>query len=80
MLSDTHPDAERVQIELIRKKTISQRFAMVRSLTAFTIDLSRRAITKANSNLDEDEVRLKYIELFYGEDLAKRVADYLAKR
>jgi hypothetical protein len=80
MLSDTHPDAERVQVELIRKKTISERFAMVRSLTAFTIDLSRRAIAKANPNLSPQELQIKYIEMFYGIELARRVREYLSKQ
>ena len=79
MLTDTHPDAEKVQIELLRKKTVSERFALVRSLTAFTIDLSRRAIARANPDLSPDELRIKYIELFYGKDLAQRVRDYLSK-
>jgi hypothetical protein len=79
MQSDTHPDAERVQIELIRRKTVSERFAMVRSLTAFTADLSRRAIARANPGLDDDELRLKFIEINYGAELAHRVRDYLKK-
>jgi len=79
MLSDTHPEAERVQIELLRKKTVSERFALVRSLTAFTINLSRRAIARANPDLSLDELRLKYIELYYGKDLAQRVREYLSK-
>ena len=30
MLSDTHPDAERVQLELIRKMSIAERLARAR--------------------------------------------------
>ncbi|HEY4760922.1 MAG TPA: hypothetical protein VIH42_10120 [Thermoguttaceae bacterium] len=80
MLSDTHPDAEKVQIELIQKKTVSERFALVRSLTAFTIDLSRRAIAQANPYLNPDELRIKYIELVYGKELAQRVGEYISKQ
>jgi hypothetical protein len=79
MISDTHPEAERVQIELLRKKTVSERFALVRSLTAFTIDLSRRAVARANPDLNPEELRLKYIELVYGKELARRVREYLSK-
>jgi hypothetical protein len=68
-----------VQIELLRKKTVSERFALVRSLTAFTIDLSRRAIARANPDLSPDELRIKYIELVYGKELSQRVRDYLLK-
>jgi hypothetical protein len=79
MLTDTHPESDRVQIELLRKKTVSERFALVRSLTAFTIDLSRRAIARANPDLSPDELRIKYIELVYGKELSQRVRDYLLK-
>jgi hypothetical protein len=80
MITDTHPDAERVQIELLRKKTVSERFALVRSLTTFTIELSRRAIARANPDLNPDELRLKYIELVYGKELSQRVRDFLSKK
>ncbi len=79
MISDTHPDAERVQIELIRKRTVSERFALVRSLTAFALGLSRRAISRTNPDLGPEELRLKYIELAYGRELAQRVKEYLSK-
>ncbi len=29
---DTHPDMERMQLELLRKATVAQRFGLVRSL------------------------------------------------
>jgi hypothetical protein len=80
MLSDTHPDAERVQIELLRKKTVSERFAMIRSLTAFTFNLSRQAIARAYPNLSDDELRIKYIEHAYGQDLAERVQKHLSEQ
>jgi hypothetical protein len=48
MLSDTHPDAERVQIELLRQMTGAQRIAQVRSQTAFVVGLARQAIARGN--------------------------------
>ncbi len=80
MLSDTHPEAEKVQLELLRKATVAERFAKMRSLTAMTISLSRRAIARANPRLSPEQVRLKFIELHYGKDLAKRVRKYLENR
>jgi hypothetical protein len=73
MLSDTHPDAQRVQIELIRQFTFAQRWAKMASLTAYAVNLSRRAIAEANPGLSPRELDLKFIELSYGRELAERV-------
>lgn len=77
MLTDTHPEAERVQLELLRKKTPSERFALVRSLTAFVTGLSRRSLMQANPDLSDSELQIKVIELQYGKELAERVRKYL---
>lgn len=80
MLTDTHPDAQRVQIELLRKLSVAERFEKVRALTARTVGLSKRAIARANPDLSPEEVKLKFIELHYGRDLAERVRQYLESR
>jgi hypothetical protein len=49
---DTSPEAEGVQIELLRNMTIAQRMSRVRSLTRTTIQLSRRAIHRAYPDMD----------------------------
>ena len=78
MLTDTHPEAERVQLELLRKKTPAERFALMRSLTAFVTGLSRRSLMQANPDLSEADLRIKVIELQYGKELAQRVRNYLS--
>jgi len=80
LLSDTHPEAEQVQIELLRKLSVAERFSKVRALTARTLGLSKRAIARANPDFSPEEVKLKLIELHYGADLAQRVREYLANR
>ncbi len=80
MLSDTHPEAEKVQIELIRKMSVGERLGIMRSMTATAIGLSRRAIAEANPELTGQEFELKCIELYYGADLAARVREYLKHR
>jgi hypothetical protein len=77
MPSDTHPDAERVQIELLRQMTGAQRIAQMRSQTAFVVGLSRQAIARANPRLDEREVNLLWVENAYGPKIAKRLRDYM---
>ena len=80
MLSDTSPDAETVQIELLRKSTVAERFAKVRALTARTVGLSKRALARANPDLSPEELKLRFVELHYGKELAERVRKYVNSR
>ena len=80
MFSDTHPDAEKVQIDLLRKASNSERFGLMCSLTATAISLSRRAIARANPDLSPQEVDLKFVELHYGKGLSGRLRGYLETR
>jgi CHAD domain-containing protein len=68
---DTSDEAHVVQIALLRKATIAQRFARVRSLTSSTIELSRRAIRRRLGDVDEREVLLVFVQLHYGRELAE---------
>jgi len=80
MFSDTSTEAEKVQIELIRRCTVAQRFAKVRSLTARTFGLSKRAIARANPGLSPQQLQIKFIEFHYGKDLADRFRRYQKRR
>ncbi len=77
---DTTRKAETVQIELLRKASLADRFARACSLTATAISLSRRAIARANPDLSPQEVDLKFVELHYGKPLAARLRSYLNDR
>jgi hypothetical protein len=80
MLSDTHPDIERVQTELARRTSGAQKITQLRSQTALVTSLSRQALARANPQLDEREVNLLWVEHAYGKDLAKRLRDYSKMR
>ena len=77
MLSDTSAEAERVQVELLRAAGFAGRFARMQSLTATTINLSRRAIARAKPGLDPAELDVKCVELFYGKELAREFQVHL---
>jgi len=79
MLSDTHPDAEKVQIDLIRKASVAKRISMMRSLTSMLVKLSRRGIARLNPNFDSQEVNLLWVEINYGKPLAEELRIYLKK-
>ncbi|MEZ4525042.1 MAG: hypothetical protein R2941_03870 [Desulfobacterales bacterium] len=77
---DTHPEAEKVQISLIQNLTAAQKISRVRSLSQSTILLSRRAITRANPDLDKKELTLKFISYHYGENLANSLREFMDNR
>ena len=61
-LSETHPDAARVQLELLRKASVAQRLALTRSLTTSAIEMARRAIEQANPSMNRRDRDLLFIE------------------
>ncbi len=78
--SDTDRQAEAVQIALLRKATVAQRFAQVCSLSQMTLSLSRRAIARRNRHLSEAELRVLFVRHLYGDELADGFSAYLEDR
>ena len=78
--SDTRLGAEEVQISLIRRASIAKRISRVRSLSQTTMQLSRRAISRANPELGGPELNLIFVAYHYGDDLANRLRQYLKRR
>jgi len=77
---DTHPGAEKVQIMLLRQATVAKRLAVMCSLSQTTIQLSRRAIRRANPTYSPLEVKLAFVAYHYGEELAERLRQYVEQR
>ena len=80
MLSDTHPEAARVQLELLRRASPAKRFALACSLTDTVLSLCRRALAEANPGLSKDKLDLLFVELNYGRELAERVRVFQQER
>jgi len=76
---DTYPETEKVLISLIIKENISKKLSHILSLSQTTIQLSKRAITRANKNLDAGQINLLFINYHYGKDLAEQVKKYIGK-
>ena len=77
---DTHPQAEVVQIQLLRQATPARRFALMCSLSETVAALSRRAIRRANPAYSQLELDLAFVAYHYGEELAERVRPQLEQR
>ncbi len=79
ILNDCSPEAEEVQIELLKKSGVAKRFALMASLTDSMRSLSRRAIDRANPDLSEFEKKIKFVSLCYGDELGIKLRDYVLK-
>jgi hypothetical protein len=80
VLSDTSPEVEDIQIELIKKLTPAQRAAKIFSLSDQVITLSKRAIRRQNPGLSEFEMKILYLHYFYGPVIAQKVRAYLQEK
>ncbi len=74
---DTSPEAEKVQINLIRESSVARRISKVRSLSQTIMYLSRRSIQRTNPFLSEQEVNIAFVANHYGEKLAERLRLYM---
>ena len=72
-VTDTHPEVEARQIELLRSASPARRFAIVRSLTRTVVMLSRRALRRRRPHATEKELDREFVELHYGEEVARRL-------
>lgn len=77
---DTHPEAERVQIELLSKASTERRLELGLSLSQTALRIARQAIAQANPLASEEEQKLLFVEVTYGKELADRVRTYLFAR
>ena len=77
---DTSADAERAQIELLRRASPARHVRLTRSLSQTVVNLSRRAIRRARPELTEQQVLLEFLAVAYGEELAAKVRRHLASR
>jgi hypothetical protein len=70
MLTDTHPEAEAFQQELLRRASVSEKFSLVRTLTATVVSLCWQGIRERHPEFSELEIGLYFVEMNYGKALA----------
>lgn len=79
-LSDTDPEAARVQLELLRRASPAKRLSLALSLSRSVLGLSRRGLARRLPGASEEEVGLRFVELHYGRELAQELRLDLARR
>ena len=68
--NDIDQESEQVMISLLRAKNTPEKFALIRSLSQSVIQLSKRAIARANNGIDEEQINAIFVDLHYGGELA----------
>jgi hypothetical protein len=76
-MSDTHPDAARVQLELLRAAGPERRLKLAVSLSSTAMRLSRETLARTRHLTDATEIKLEWARVHYGDDLARRVRAWL---
>lgn len=78
--ADTHPDVERVLIEMIRKAPIEKRFSLVQSMTRSGIWTNVGAWRNIHQQASEREAAVNFASFAYGPVLAQYVQTALEER
>lgn len=74
--TDTNPEVERVLISLLRKISVEEKLNRTLRFSSSIINLSKRAISRANPDLSEDEKNLLFVEYHYGANLANKLRSF----
>ena len=75
--TDTNPEVERIYVSLLRNISVHDRLVRTLSFSSSIIDLSKRAISRANPDLSEQEKNILFVEYHYGVELAKKLRSFL---
>ena len=79
-LSDTDPEAARVQLELLRSASPSRRLRLALSLSRTTLTLAHDGLARGLPDASPEEVGLRFVALNYGPELAEEVRSALSTR
>lgn len=79
-LSDTDPEAERVQLALLRAAPVARRLQATCDISSLAVGLARRALRRAHPEADDDQLAVLFVRTHYGEELAAGMERYLASR
>jgi hypothetical protein len=79
-LSDTDPEAERVQLALLRAAPVARRLQVACDLSSLAVGLARRALRRAHPEADDGQLGLLFVRGHYGDELADALAGHLALR
>jgi hypothetical protein len=77
---DFSPKKKYLFVEVMRQLTVAQRIWVSRQMTAWEVSRSREEIARENPQSSEEEVKMRWVELNYGQELAAELREYLKLR
>lgn len=78
--ADTTPDAEAFLFEQLAKRSAAEKVRMIGQATATMRTLAMIGLRERNPKATEQELRIKFVELFYGPAAASEIAKRLRAR
>jgi hypothetical protein len=78
--ADTSPETEHIQIELLRKRSIPQKLAMVESWSQFILEATRQGIRREYPEMSEEDVALTLVARQFGQPFAEKIRVALIQR
>ena len=75
--ADTSLEAEKAQIELLRKAGVAKRTSLALSLSQTVIAMAKRAIGRRHPDWSARQVNIAFVEYHYGRELADNLRQYL---
>lgn len=78
--TDTSPEAEQIQIALLRQASAARHVSLTCALTQMVVQLSWRGIKRAHPGLDDRTTRLVSVALDYGRVLADNLSAALERK
>ena len=78
--ADTTPDAERVQVALLRAAPVGRRLHLALALSATVIGAARRGLLRSEPQASTREIDLRFVELHYGAAVAEDLRAELNRR
>ena len=73
LLSDTHPAAEKMQVEILRSMPAAEKFRILNGLIVAGQSLSLSCLRERFPDADAEELRRRLATLLLGSELATRV-------
>lgn len=78
--ADTDPDAERVQVELFRRASVTRRLQLAQSLSATMKQAALRALAATRPGASHRDLTLRFVQIHYGAELAAGLRADLDRR
>jgi hypothetical protein len=78
--TDTSPEVEKVQVELLRKLSVAERLKLGNKWSKAVMEMTWAALKRANPDATDAELDLIFVETLYGKTLADRLRAYLENK